>query len=44
MTISNLDLPVQTLGFSLGNADQQAGALARTVSHALRRAIAEVRR
>ena len=30
MTISNLDLPVQTLGFSLGNADQLAGELALT--------------
>ncbi len=41
MTISNLDLPVQTLGFSLGNADQLAGELALTVSNALRGAIAE---
>lgn len=41
MTISNLDLPVQTLGFSLGNADQLAGELALTVSNALRSAIAE---
>ena len=41
MTISNLNLPVQTLGFSLGNADQLAGELALTVSNALRGAIAE---
>jgi 6-phosphogluconolactonase len=41
MTISNLDLPVQTLGFSLGDAEQLAGELALTVSNALRGAIAE---